>query len=104
MFDPLFQQAGVRERVGVGPWMLAGCRARVEGWSWSHILTVGMVHSSKLTWKWRRAPYKTSILYIGPSMSFHVNLGKGIRYLKWAVLMMFSRPISLTSYLDAHLT
>ena len=35
------------------------------------------LHSSKLTWKWRGAPYKTTILYIGPSMSFHVNLGEG---------------------------
>ena len=26
------------------------------------------VHSSKLTWKWRGALYKTTILYIGPSM------------------------------------
>ena len=31
---------------------------------------------TKLTWKWREAHYKTTILYIGPSMSFHVNLGK----------------------------
>ena len=25
------------------------------------------LHSSKFTWKWRRARYKTTILYIGPS-------------------------------------
>ena len=36
------------------------------------------IHSSKLTWKWRKAPYKTNILYMGPPMSFHVNLGEGI--------------------------
>ena len=36
------------------------------------------VHSSKLTWKWRAAPYKTTILYIGPLISFHFNLGEGI--------------------------
>ena len=35
------------------------------------------IHSPKLTWKWRRGPYKTTILYIGPSMSFHVNFGGG---------------------------
>ena len=35
------------------------------------------LHSSKLPWKWRRAFYKTSILYIGPSISFHVNLDEG---------------------------
>ena len=35
------------------------------------------VHSSKLTWKWRGAPLKTTILYTGPSMGFHVNLVKG---------------------------
>ena len=38
-----------------------------------------VLHSPKLTWKWRGAPYKTTILYIGPSMSFHVNLGEGKR-------------------------
>ena len=32
--------------------------------------------SPKLTWKWRGAPYKTTIPYIGPFMSFHVNLGE----------------------------
>ena len=35
------------------------------------------IHSSKLTWKWRGAYYETTILYIGPSMSFHVNSGEG---------------------------
>ena len=35
------------------------------------------LHSCKLTWKWRGAPNKTTILYIGPSISFHVNLGEG---------------------------
>ena len=35
------------------------------------------IPSPKLTWKWRGDPYKTTILYIGPSMSFHVNLGQG---------------------------
>ena len=34
------------------------------------------IDSYKLTWKWRGAPYKTTILYIGPS-SFHVSLGEG---------------------------
>ena len=32
------------------------------------------VHSSKLTWKWRGALNKITVLYIGPFMSFHVNL------------------------------
>ena len=31
----------------------------------------------ELTWNWRGAHYKTTILYIGPCMSFHVNLGEG---------------------------
>ena len=31
----------------------------------------------KLTWKWRGALYKTTILHIGPSMSFDVNWGEG---------------------------
>ena len=35
------------------------------------------LHSSKLTWKWRGALNKITILYIGPFMSFHVNLGEG---------------------------
>ena len=35
--------------------------------------------SPKLTWKWRGAHYKTTILYIGPFMSFHVSLGEGKR-------------------------
>ena len=30
------------------------------------------LRSSKLTWKWRGASEKTTILYIGPFMSFHV--------------------------------
>ena len=33
--------------------------------------------SKMQTWKWTRGPKKTTILYIGPSMSFHVNLGEG---------------------------
>ena len=37
------------------------------------------IHSSNLSWKWRGAPYKTTILYIEPSMSFRVNLGEGNR-------------------------
>ena len=32
---------------------------------------------SKLAWKWSMAPFKTTILFLGPSMSFHVNLGEG---------------------------
>ena len=36
------------------------------------------IHSSNFTWKWRGALYKTTILYIGPSISFHVNLGEGM--------------------------
>ena len=35
------------------------------------------LHSPELTWKWRGAPNKTTILYIGPSISFHFNLGEG---------------------------
>ena len=37
--------------------------------------------SSKLTWKWRveRGSDKTTILYTGPLMGFHVNLGEGIQ-------------------------
>ena len=34
------------------------------------------IHSSTLTWKLREAPFKTTILYTGPSMGFHVNLGE----------------------------
>ena len=37
------------------------------------------LHSSKLTWKLRGAPFKTTVLYKGLSMSFHVNLGEGRR-------------------------
>ena len=36
------------------------------------------IHSSKLTWKWRGALNKFTILYIGPFMSFYVNLGEGM--------------------------
>ena len=39
-----------------------------------------MVHSSKLTWKWRGSLQKTTILYVGPSVSFHVNLGEGVDF------------------------
>ena len=39
------------------------------------------IHSSKLTWKWRGASYKTTILDIGPLISFHVNLGEGRDYM-----------------------
>ena len=35
------------------------------------------LHSSKLTWMWRGALFKSAILYTGPSMSFHVYLGEG---------------------------
>ena len=37
----------------------------------------GVLHSSKLTWKWRWALLRTTILYIGPFISFHINLGEG---------------------------
>ena len=36
------------------------------------------IHSCKSTCKWRGAPFKTTVLYLGLSMSFHVNLGEGI--------------------------
>ena len=36
------------------------------------------IHSSKLIWKWRGAHYNTGILYLGPSMSFYLNLGEVI--------------------------
>ena len=49
------------------------------------------LHSSKLTWKWRGAPYKTTILYIGPLISFHVNLGEGI-YLLYDLKLPRDRP------------
>ena len=40
--------------------------------------TLGLqIHSSKLTWKCSGAPKTTGILYIGPPLSFHVNLGEG---------------------------
>ena len=51
-----------------------------------------MLHSSKLTWKWRGGPFKTTTLHTGPSMGFHANLGEGIycistmRYLKLSPL------------------
>ena len=35
------------------------------------------LHSSKLTWNWRVAHCKTTILSGGPSMSFLVDLGEG---------------------------
>ena len=35
------------------------------------------LHSSKLTWKWRGAALKTSILYVRPSVGFHVDSGEG---------------------------
>ena len=37
-----------------------------------------VLHSSKLTWKWRGAPFEITIIFIEPSMGFHVNLGEGI--------------------------
>ena len=45
--------------------------------SWQHDKAAFRIHSSKLTWKWRGAPYTTTIFYIGPLLSFHVNLGEG---------------------------
>ena len=36
------------------------------------------VHSSNLIWKWRGTLYETMIVFTGPSMGFHVNLGEGI--------------------------
>ena len=38
------------------------------------------LHSSKLSWKRRGAPYETTILYVGPSMSFHMNLRMVLSY------------------------
>ena len=35
------------------------------------------VDFSKLTWKWRGASDKPTIIYKTPSRSFHVNLGEG---------------------------
>ena len=36
------------------------------------------IHSFKSTQNWREPPYKTTILYIGPSMSFRVICGRVI--------------------------
>ena len=38
----------------------------------------GLLHSSKLTWKWRGALNEITILYIGPFVSFHVDLREDI--------------------------
>ena len=31
-----------------------------------------------LAWKWRGAPFKTTVPYRGPYMGFHVNVGEGM--------------------------
>ena len=38
-----------------------------------------------LTWQWRGVSYKTTILYIGPSMSYHVKFGEGSTH-AWRVM------------------
>ena len=35
------------------------------------------LHFSKLTWKCRGSPFKTTVLYERASMGFHVNVGEG---------------------------
>ena len=53
-----------------------GCTTPAYRKKESSWLGSAVIHSSKLTWKWREAPYSTNILYIGPFMSFHVHLGE----------------------------
>ena len=36
-------------------------------------------NSCKLTWKWREAAEKTTIVFVRSSINFHVNLGEGIQ-------------------------
>ena len=43
------------------------------------------VHSSKLTWTWRGVLNKIAVLYTGPFMSFHVDLGEGSSFPVWVV-------------------
>ena len=38
---------------------------------------LGPCYNTELAWKWRWAPYKTTIHCIGPYVGFHVNLGEG---------------------------
>ena len=63
--------------------------------------TLHCIDSSKVTWKWRGAQYMTTILCIGTSMSFHVNLGESkmtVRALRWIEFwtsMSKSLPLSL---------
>ena len=35
------------------------------------------LHCSKFRWKWRGCFLSTTILYVGPSVEFHLNLGVG---------------------------
>ena len=66
----------------VVPWLIAGSAGSKYGFGFPKpypkwYLGPDILHSPKFTWKWRRGHYKATMLYIGPSMSFHVNLGEG---------------------------
>ena len=40
------------------------------------VLTSGLQHSRKLTWKPKKSPLKTTVLLQGDYMGFHVSLGE----------------------------
>ena len=52
--------------------------ARISDVAPTRPVTPLTLHSSKLAWKSRGAHYKTTTLYIGASMGFHVNLREDI--------------------------
>ena len=62
--------------------LLQECALAVPSWNlWEQAeLEQAELHSSKLTWKWRGTLNMITSLYMGPSMSFYVNLGEGILF------------------------
>ena len=84
-YTPLRSPSLAKHQVVCPPRLTRGCQSRYAGQQQGLWRALGSaqecssqnaeVHSSKLTWKLRGAPIKTTVLYKGLSMSFHVNLG-----------------------------
>ena len=80
LLRPLWVAVLVPQGVGGQIWASDGpadsARKATSATEGAHALTHEL-HASKSPWKWRGALYRTTILYIGLYMSFHVDLGEG---------------------------
>ena len=57
-----------------------------------------VVHSSKVTWKWRGALLKTTILCLRPATSFQLNFGRTNRTAVFLIVLLVLATLLVTTH------